>query len=207
MSNCVAIRLDHREGYEEMIPEWITKIDALSALVVKHNPKKGENKHYHMCIICNLKVNAVRNSLSRYFTKGKGNGHHSVKIWDGNEKALSYLFHDEEYVIIENLGYTNDDIERFKQSCDDIKDDLKVNGTSNTLCKAIEKLRQRYPKKYKYDKPEICHAIWDVQKELGNWFPNKFQLERWIMKIQGDVSENEHDWENVKKQWYNDMFR
>lgn len=208
MTTQVAIRLDDREGYADEIPTWIKKVNATKALVVKHTAQQGENIHYHMCLtIPNMKVNAIRMNLGRHFTKGKGNTHHSVKEWDGDERALSYLFHDEYHKIITSLAYSKDDIERFKENSDNIKDDLKKNGTINTLCKAVEKLRERYPNRYRHEKQDICDAIWDVLKEQGNWYPNKFQLERWIMKVQADTAENEHDWECVKKQWYADMFR
>lgn len=90
------VRVDAREGYAEKIRMLPTCTDYLSIVSVKHKGTKGENPHYHLVIRTGIRQQAFRVRLKKIFDQGKGNGHMSIKPWDGCIDAISYLFHEDE---------------------------------------------------------------------------------------------------------------
>lgn len=111
------VRIDERESYHERIMQLhnpsITFPEYTKILCVKHNGGTNENPHYHLVIETQVKDKAFRKRMVTRFDKGKGNGHMSIKPWDGNEEALSYMFHEPQAPIILNKGHTDADITRY----------------------------------------------------------------------------------------------
>ena len=68
--------------------------DYQAVIVVKHKGSKGDNPHYHAVVKTQVKDQAFRVRLRKVFDQGKGNAHMSIKPWDGNIDAISYLFHE-----------------------------------------------------------------------------------------------------------------
>lgn len=90
------VRIDAREGYGEKIRMLVHCDDYTSIAGMKHNGLSGENPHYHLVIKTQVQQQALRVRLRKIFDQGKGNGHMSIKVWDGDIKAVSYLFHEED---------------------------------------------------------------------------------------------------------------
>lgn len=86
-------RLDAREGYLDRLTALQYQYD--SFVVAAHKGNKGENPHYHAVIKTSIKDQAFRKRMKTIFTEGKGNGHMSIKPWDGKIEAVSYLFHED----------------------------------------------------------------------------------------------------------------
>lgn len=110
------VRLANCEGYEALVP----KLEEISEklLMVEHNGEREDpNSHYHFAITLKkpMKIDAYRKAMRKIFDQGKGNGHMSIKIWDGTSTPLSYMFHERqrETPIVSMYGYTMDDIERY----------------------------------------------------------------------------------------------
>lgn len=180
--NQYAIRIDDREGYKELLTTFFTEVDYKDVLIVSHSGRTGENIHYHICVSTTLKSQALRKRLKVVFTLGKGNGHMSLKDWDGNEKALSYMFHEDEATIIYNKTYSTDDISRFKEINATVQADIKNNSPNTIVSKVVTDLLEN-PKRYR-DHKSIFFAISTIIYENGDFFPNKFQMDRWITKVQ-----------------------
>lgn len=201
-----AIRIDDRQDYIEKIKELENNERLTKILCVKHKGVKGENIHYHLAVNTDYKNQALRKELKKQFDKGKGNGHMSLKEWDGNKKALSYMFHEEEAGIIIMKDYNNNDIEEFKRTNNDIQKSLKENGTNAIVSKVVGRAAESG--KWRHSHEDICFLIWDILKENGEWFPNKYQLERWVMKVQAELQgQTEYEWSKCKKEWYRQMFQ
>ena len=210
------LRIDDREGYRNIITSYANESEGAfkmfkrfsKFIVCIHSGKTGENTHYHFAIVTDYKLQALRAQLKLIFDKGKGNGHMSLKSWDDNPKAISYMFHEGEDCIVVNKGFTPKEIEDAKTVCKDIKEAVKANSPNN-ICKVIvDKLLEKNIDSN--NKRMICFHIWDHLQEKGDWFPNKFQLERWISMIQCLMvqcsSNPDANWKALKERWYLDFF-
>jgi len=89
------VRVQALDGYGEFVGSLQFVTDYTSALAVKHKGKRGENPHFHIVIRTSVKQQAFRVRMKNLFKDGKGNEHMSIRPWDGDSKALSYLFHED----------------------------------------------------------------------------------------------------------------
>lgn len=89
------VRVDAMEGYADKLTMLKAHTDFESIVAVKHSGASKENPHYHLVIKTNVKDQAFRVRLRKIFDQGKGNGHMSIKPWDGKREAISYLFHED----------------------------------------------------------------------------------------------------------------
>ncbi|MEO5351373.1 MAG: hypothetical protein H7836_17285 [Magnetococcus sp. YQC-3] len=83
------------DGYATKIVAMQLQTDYQSILAVKHSGKRQDNPHYHIVVKTNVKPQAFRVRMKNTFNEGKGNEHMSIRAWDGDTKALSYLFHED----------------------------------------------------------------------------------------------------------------
>jgi len=89
------LRVQALETYSDKISALALVPDYTAVLAVKHNGSTGENPHYHIVVKTKVQPQAFRVRMKKTFPDGKGNQHMSLTSWDGNDKALSYLFHEE----------------------------------------------------------------------------------------------------------------
>jgi len=89
------VRVDALEGYSDKLTMLKVHVDFESIVAVRHKGATKENPHYHLVIKTNVKDQAFRVRLRKIFDQGKGNGHMSIKPWDGKREAISYLFHED----------------------------------------------------------------------------------------------------------------
>lgn len=119
------IRVQAIEDYGSKIAMLNNVEDYTGVLAVRHSGSKKENPHYHIVIRTEVKEQAMRVRMKKIFTIGKGNQHMSIKRWDGDDKALSYLFHelqpDEEANLICSKGLTSARIEELRQKNDAVQ--------------------------------------------------------------------------------------
>lgn len=217
-----AIRLQAYPGYEELFDTTFTQDRFTKILGVYHSGKTSDNPHYHFICDCDYKIDALRKYFKTKFTQGTGNKHLSIKPFDSNEKGYAYMFHEsnrDTFKVIINRGHTAEDIERYQQINESIKNVIKEN-TPAKICEIVaaqlirecqeenKKPRDVFnpmgnPHVWRY---RICRGIWLHCKSKGDWFPNNFQLKRYVMKIQEMLCEDKGDFEDVMKSWYNDAF-
>jgi len=93
--NGYCVRVDALDGYADKIAMLSAHSDFQSIVGVKHLGTTKENPHYHFVIKTVVKDQAFRVRLRQIFNAGKGNGHMSIKSWDGRPEAISYLFHED----------------------------------------------------------------------------------------------------------------
>lgn len=196
------LRLQALDGYSNKFLEIFG--DRFSRVMyVFHTGKKGDNPHYHFCLTCDYKKPALRAELKKYFNLAKGNRHLSLKTWDGSERACSYLFHEgTEPVVIR--GFTDIEVEKFREANQDIQLEIK-DKSPNRICTAMyEKFKGHQPSKF-----QLFSSIMDECRFNGSFYPNKFQMDRWIMKIEGMLTENEEqttNWDSLKVRWYRQYY-
>jgi len=94
------VRVDALDGYADKLPMLKSCQDYKSMVAVRHNGTTKENPHYHLVIQTTVAAQAFRVRMRKIFDQGKGNGHMSIKPWDGCIDAISYLFHEDENAVL-----------------------------------------------------------------------------------------------------------
>ena len=90
------VRVDALDGYGDKLKMLPACLDYKSMIALRHRGSSGENPHYHIVIQTQVAGQAFRVRMRKIFDQGKGNGHMSIKPWDGSIDAIAYLFHEDE---------------------------------------------------------------------------------------------------------------
>lgn len=88
------VRITEYPNYGDRITALTMTTDYESILSFHHKGATGENPHYHLVIRTQCKLKAFRARFVKIFDLGKGNEHMSIKPWDGDNEAYSYMFHE-----------------------------------------------------------------------------------------------------------------
>lgn len=197
------LRLQALDGYHAKFDEVFG--DRFSrVLCVHHLGKKRDNPHYHFCLTTDYKSDALRKYLKGHFSLAKGNKHLSLKSWDGNPKACSYLFHEGTEPIIAR-GFTPGQLTEFQETNDLIQS--KMVKPNMIVDKCIEHFNELRGNRVLWipGKREIFYKIMALYRHNGEWLPNKFQAERLINKVRSDFIDDkaEHSLWNIM---YNEYF-
>jgi len=109
------LRIQALEGYSEKLAGMTISNDYVGHVSVRHAGKTGENPHYHAVVRTGVKGQAFRVRMKNLFPDGKGNQHMSIVPWDGNDDALSYLFHeDPSAILLTRKGLTDERIQELR---------------------------------------------------------------------------------------------
>lgn len=198
-----AIRLQDCEGYSTMFDTVFNEERFSKIIGAHHMGKKRDNPHFHFVCQTDYKSDAIRKYLKKNFDKGRGNKHISIKAWDGSSRACSYLFHEDTEEII-CRGFSEEEVLNFKNLNSEIKQELKEKSGGKLIQDCIEHFQTK--KKFKPNTREIFDFIMDRLREQGGWFPNKFQFERWVMKVQAGWAANSEEWRDVKQEWFESWY-
>jgi hypothetical protein len=198
----IFIRLQELDGYTEKFDEFLKDCKTHRYIGVRHSGKTQTNYHWHFIISTNYSVKDIRNRVIKHFKGSTGNKHHSLKKSDGNIKNYSYIFKEharESFKVIQDGSFTDKDIQQFKELNNSIQQEIKDN-TPEVVCRKV------YEKLVKLDKPrrhgslqytdlEIGVEIFKHYHSCGTWFPNRQQTERYIMKVQAMLNNEDDDFE------------
>lgn len=197
-----AVRLKNLPGYDEKIREIFTTDRFFRTVRVHHTGRKGDNPHYHFIISCDYKLPALRMELKKHFTLATGNKHLSIKNWDGNIKAIAYLFHEGTEVDMIR-GFSDEELSQAKTINECTQERIKKNAPAKIVEDATTHFIQA--KNFRPNRKEIFDFIYDRLRQNGDWLPNKFQFERWELRIQANVRPDQ-EWRDLKEglfeNWY-----
>lgn len=177
------LRLQAHDGYSNKFNDVFSDERFFKILCVPHTGRKGDNPHYHFCISCDYKKQALRAHLKKHFNLGSGNRHISLKDWDGHSKALSYMFKEGTDPVF-NRGYSDEDVKGFKELNASIQEVIKNNSPTTIVQECIEHFKDQPDKVGEF---AVFKWLMYRLKENGDWIPNKFQMERWILRVQTGV--------------------
>lgn len=177
------IRLARLEGYDEVVKTLATVADYDRILAITHRGDKKEPfEHYHMVIATSTQEKAIRKRMRVLFTKGKGNGHISVKVWDGNDNALSYMFHEDNANanIIVNKGHSQDDVNRYIKLNEDVN--VLVNEAKKKASWKLEELA--YQHFMETEGPECNPSLFEVGMKIMEIALEKdmYPPQDWLLK-------------------------
>lgn len=170
------VRIDAIDGYLDKI-RMLELVDEYKSIIgVKHMGKEKTNPHYHLVIKTNVKQQALRVRFKKIFDQGKGNGHLSIKVWDGDEKAVSYLFHEDiNSPLIIRKNVSDEYLSKAKQLCSEIKG--KVEDAKERAAYKLEDIVFDYFKGSRPDEREVAQRIL-----LTAWRSDKYAPNDWLLK-------------------------
>jgi hypothetical protein len=200
----VRVTLSHellREKYQIM-SSWI---DLERVLFIGHIGNKTEKEHGHMLVI--LRSELQKQSLdvrikNLFCVKGAD---YSSKPWDLGDGAGGYMFHDTEYCILGNKGFTDEVIERYKQLNKKTQEVIAVNkekGANKNVEAVLEKFRGEKPTRI-----EIGTEILRRVKEGLMYDPGDWKLKSLIEEVTIRLCETEEEFERYAYSRLNNLFR
>lgn len=173
------VRVQALEGYSQKI-QFAMSLQYDNIIAVKHRGEKRENPHYHIVVRTDIQQQAFRKRMKTLFPDGKGNEHMSIKSWDGNDKALSYLFHEEttdkEAELILVKGITDERLEHFRNMNLNIQEEVvKAKSKSSHLLweTALKHFKQHPPESHRH----VAHYM--ILDALRN---DKYVPQLWLLK-------------------------
>jgi len=187
------MRLDDRDGYHERLVALKLSGDYTSILGVKHTGSNKENPHYHLVIQTQVKDKAFRARMVKIFDKGKGNGHMSIKPWDGADEAYSYMFHEGAKKADINHNITDERIAHFMTL------NTQVQGlVSEAKKKASFQLEAEVLLLLDKDSDEfeIARKIVITALRTGKYLPSDYQLRGMVDKVQFRLQDGDIDRES-----------
>lgn len=198
------LRLQALDGYKDKFDD-VFHSRFTRVLCVHHTGRKGDNPHYHFCLTTDYNKQALRVYLKKHFNLATGNKHLSLKDWDGDTKACSYLFHEGTEPVM-NRGFTQQEIDTFKTINEGIKKEIKKNAPAKIVEDATEYFTPiQQSRKYRVSHKEIFIWIMNRLRENGDWLPNKYQMDRWIARIQANIFDDREfeSWlKDTYEMWY-----
>jgi hypothetical protein len=154
-------------------------------IAVKHLGAKGDNPHYHLVIRTDVKAQAFRKRMKRCFPDGTGNAHMSIKPWDGDDKALSYLFHeehgDEKATVIVCKGLTQERIDTLRAQNQTVQTLIVENKkkSSHLLWEGAYEHFKNVPEKDRKFTNSTTIASYMILDALRN---DKYVPQAWLLK-------------------------
>lgn len=200
------VRIDRYDGYEERIATLALSGDYSRILSMEHEGSAKENKHWHLVITTQVEMQAFRKRMKKIFDKGKGNGHMSIVPWDGSEKSLSYLFHEDSPTNVSapnvNKGYSQDDVSRFRSQNIVVQDLVKKAKGKASYLLEDEVVKILQAKGGGFNDREVAKHILRCALDTGKYLPSDFMLKSMVDKIQyklanGDLAAQEFVIENI----------
>lgn len=197
-----AIRLQNYPTYDEKVQTIFSSDRFNRTIRVHHTGRKKDNPHWHLLVECDYKKPALRAELKKHFTLATGNKHISIKDWDGNIKATAYLFHEgTEPDLIRN--FTQEEIDNARQMNTQVQATIKSNAPVKIIQDAVDYFTEQG--NYTPHQKHIFDFVYDRLRSSGDWLPNKFQFERWAVRIQATLRPDK-EWREYKTELYESWY-
>lgn len=203
------VRVQAMEGYGDRVSALTVNPDYVAVLATRHEGSTKENPHYHFVVRTAVKPQAFRVRMKATFPDGKGNQHMSIKPWDGNNDALSYLFHelddDEQAHLIARKGVSDELLQTLRERNTAVQ--LKVTEAKQKAAHTLEEDAYRHfkanPNKYLEDW-QIGQFMYLFALRNGKYPPQAWLLKAMVTRVrfrllEGDINLEEKLAEQLSK--------
>lgn len=105
------------EFLRQKLPELQASIGYSGMFVGLHNPDgNDENPHCHIAL--KMSIELQKQSLDTRIKKifAVSGAQYSSKVWDGDTRALSYMYHEEKAEIINKLGLSDTELDELRRT-------------------------------------------------------------------------------------------
>jgi len=179
----VRITVPH-EFAKSKINDVLSWIDLTSLLVATHVGERNEGEHIHLVVMLtsNLQKQSFDVRLKNLYGV-KGNAFYSSKPWDGNDSALSYLFHDPNAQIIANKGYTDSDLDRYRQLNAAVQKVIAINNSRASLRHADKLVEWAGDQGGQISRFAIFKEIMRRVREGEMYYPGEYNTKKLIEEV------------------------
>lgn len=177
------VRIDgSKEFLSERLKNLSNCVDTQKILALFHVGDKKDNPHTHFVINCaetQQQSFAVR--LKKLFDIEKKH-QYSIKVWDGCDGALSYMFHEVDEVVLCNKGYSDDDLQRYRELNSKVQEVIAVNKQrGGRVCdRVIEEYRNNgeHP-----ERDDIIRKFCEMIRDGEMYEPGDFMMIRYVEEV------------------------
>ena len=179
------VRVDGPQSFlQERCEALCNAVDTSRILALFHKGEKGDNPHCHFTIQTLLVIQ--QQSFSARIKKLFEIQHKSafaIKVWDNSESAHSYMFHEQDEVILSNKGYTEDDLTRFRKMNAEVQKVVQINK-ARAPGRCVEKIIEDYAKEqYVPTRADVITKILEMIRDGEIYEPGSFQLEKYMEEV------------------------
>jgi len=196
------VRITEYPTYGDRIVALAMSTDYESILSFKHKGDTKENPHFHLVIRTQVKMKAFRARFVKIFDLGKGNEHMSIKVWDGNDHAYSYMLHeDPDGMPFFRHNVSDEKVEEFRTINKSVSE-LVANAKGKASFLLEEIVLKQLEKNREYSDLEIGMMIMRSAINQKKYHPNDFQMRLYVDRIQYmrhelESNEQEHAMERI----------
>ena len=157
---------------------WIGLLKILGCL---HVGEKKDNPHCHFVI--ELREELQKQSFDSRIKKifNVSGTQYSSKVWDGDDGACGYMLHESDDSIFCNKGFTDEDIEKFRQ-INKSAQKVKAINKEKASHKFIDIAMDRFSKD-KANKWELLELFLKLVREGQIYYPGEFRMKNMIEEV------------------------
>lgn len=170
---------EHLEAKYKLMREWV---DHTCSAIGYHIGSKTGKPHCH--IVLEMRTELQKQSLDVRTKKlfGVKGADYTSKIWDGNKKAMSYLYHDKAGKVEINMDLSEEDrneIQRLVVVYDNIVSTAKAKASYKCVDVVLEAIKESGRC---WTTREIARYIFSGVRE-GKWHPPGSMMARYVDEI------------------------
>lgn len=175
------------DGTKEFLEQKLVELrsNTTSLLAVYHEGKTKENPHCHF--VCEVDKEIQKQSFALKVKAMFGitkKTQYALDVWDGQREkgAVSYLFHEEDAVVLANKGFAEHEVQKAKdiaKSVNKIVEDAKEKASHKLVEKAFE-----YMKDKEWNRVSCLAYMLKVIKKGENYHPGDYMLKRYVEEIE-----------------------
>lgn len=170
---------EHIELKYKTVLGWI---DYNSSCIGYHIGTKTKKQHAH--IVLDLKTELQKQSIDTRLKTlfGVKGSDYSSKLWDGNKKAISYLYHDKAGKVDINMDMSEEEKSEV-QNLVTVYNEIVTTAKAKASYKSVDVILEEIKESSRLWKPrEIVRRILMGVRE-GKWHPPGSMLERYVDEI------------------------
>lgn len=182
--------------------QWI---DLKRLLMAHHMGEKKDNPHIHFVLELNslIQKQSFDTRVKKLISVEKKD-QYSSKIWDGADECCSYLYHESDACVIHNKGFSEDELDKYKQLNKSIQKVIAVNNE-----KASNRAPERAIKYFGTTDPsrrEVLEWFLNEIKEGKMYEPGDYQMARYVEEVILKCTASEN-WDWYVDSRYKKIFR
>jgi len=175
---------------KERFAQIATWVDLHSVLFIGHNANKAENAHGHMLVRLNSELQKQSLDVrikSIFDVKGSD---YSSKPWDLQDGAGGYMFHDIDYVMLGNKGFSVETIQRYQDLNKKTQEVIAVSKNKGNG-RNVEAVLESFAGQAKPTRHEVAIAFLRRIKDGDMYEPGDFKLKAMVEEVMIKLCANE----------------
>lgn len=201
------VRVDgNKDDLTNMCKEVKGWIDTKRMLSLYHTGETKENPHIHFVIelTSEIQKQSFDIRIKKVF-KIEKKSQYSTKVWDGEQSACSYMFHESPHNIICNKDFTSEELDKFKELNESIQKVVELNKS-----RAPGRQVDRVVEEFRGDpiKPTRKDIFVKFMEKIRNgemYEPGDYQITKYVeeayMKTRG-----QDEWDDYVDDRYHKLF-